>query len=156
MTDVDDTPARLRAVVGKLSRQLTKAARGSGLTQSQLSVLGVVARSGPIGLSELAEAEGLHPTMLSRVVGVLEQQDLLRRRPDPHDKRAALVEVTAAGRRTHDKFRAQRGRILAAGLDGLAPAQVAAIEAALPALEALADAVRNPSGTPAAGGVRRG
>src|SRR5579884_1479238 len=101
-----ETPARLRAIVGNLSRRLAKAARGSGLTQAQLSALGVVARRGPIGLSELADTEGLHPTMLSRVVAALEEQDLLRRQVDPDDRRAALVEVTAAGRRTYDKLRA--------------------------------------------------
>jgi DNA-binding MarR family transcriptional regulator len=135
-----ETPARLRAVVGKLSRRLSSAARGSGLTQAQLSALGVVARVGPIRLSDLAEAEGLHPTMLSRVVAALEEQDLLRRRTDPGDRRAALVEVTAAGRRSHDKLRAQRGRILAEALEQLTPEQVAAIEAALPALESLVEA----------------
>lgn len=140
MAHDEETPARLRAVVGKLSRRLSRASRGTGLTQSQLSVLGVVARQGPIRLSELAEIEGLHPTMLSRVVAALEEQDLLRRRPDPADKRACLAEVTAAGRRSHDKLRAQRGRILADALDSLPPDQVAAIEGALPALEALIEA----------------
>ena len=136
-----ETPARLRAVVGKLSRRLNALARGSGLTPSQLSALGVIARQGPIRLSDLAEIESMNPTMVSRIVAALDEAGLVRRRTDPDDRRAGLIEVTATGRRTHDRLRAERGKALTAGLKGLAPAEVAAIEAALPALEALIDAM---------------
>jgi DNA-binding MarR family transcriptional regulator len=136
-----ETPARLRAVVGKLARRLNSLARGSGLTPSQLSALGVVARQGPIRLSELAEIESMNPTMLSRVVAALDEAGLVRRRPDPDDRRASLLEVTATGRRTHDRLRAERGRVLSDGLTRLDPADLAAVEAALPALEALIDAM---------------
>lgn len=137
-----DAAARLRAVVGKLSRRLEATARGTGLTSSQLSVLGVVARGGPMRLSELAEIEHVNPTMLSRIVGALVDEGLLRRRPDPDDRRAGLVEVTATGRRTHDRLRAERGKALADGLAALPAEDRAVIEAALPALEALVVAVR--------------
>jgi DNA-binding MarR family transcriptional regulator len=144
-TQVDveaDVPARLRAIVGKMSRRLNATARGAGLTTSQLSALGVIARTGPIRLSELAEVEHMNPTMLSRVVGALVEAGLVRRRVDPDDRRAGLVEVTATGRRTHDRLRAERGRILASGLNAIDSEQRAAIEVALPALEALVAAMR--------------
>jgi DNA-binding MarR family transcriptional regulator len=144
-TDVD-VPARLRAVVGAMSRRLNATARGAGLTTSQLSALGVVARSGPMRISELAEIEHMNPTMLSRVVGALVDAGLVRRRTDPDDRRAGLVEVTAIGRRTHDRLRAERGRILATGLAALAPDQRAMVESALPALEALVAAMRRSAG----------
>ena len=137
-----DAAARLRAVVGKMSRRLNATARGAGLTTSQLSALGVVARSGPLGISELAEIEHMNPTMLSRVVGALVDAGLVRRRPDPDDRRAGVVEVTANGRRTHDRLRAERGRILADGLAALDADQRSTIESALPALEALVAAMR--------------
>jgi DNA-binding MarR family transcriptional regulator len=142
-----ETAARLRAVVGKLSRRLNALARGSGLTPSQLSALGVIARQGPIRLSDLAEIESMNPTMLSRVVAALGEAGLVRRRTDPDDRRAGLIEVTATGRRTHDRLRAERGKALTAGLTGLAPAEVAAVEAALPALEALIDAMGRRDGS---------
>jgi DNA-binding MarR family transcriptional regulator len=140
-----DAAVRLRAIVGKLSKRLSAAARGSGLTQTQLSALGVIARLGPIRMTELAEIESVNPTMLSRVVAHLDDAGLVRRRPDAEDRRAALVEVTAAGRKTHDRLRAERGRVLAEGLAQLDPADRGRLEAALPALEALADAVRSDS-----------
>jgi DNA-binding MarR family transcriptional regulator len=145
--DVDpEIGDRLRTVVGKLSRRLNALARGSGLTPSQLSVLGVVARRGPIRLSELAEVESLNPTMLSRVVAALDEAGLVRRRPDPEDRRAGLLEVTASGRRTHERLRAERGRILTAGLRVLDARDIAAVEAALPALEILANTVSRRGG----------
>jgi len=140
--DDADAAARLRAIVGAMARRLNSTARGAGLTTSQLSTLGVVAREGPLRLSELAELEHMNPTMLSRVVGTLVDAGLLRRTADPDDRRAGLVEVTANGRRTHDRLRAQRGRILADGLAELDSADRARVEGALPALEALVVAMR--------------
>ena len=142
-----EAPARLRAVVGKLSRRLNALARGSGLTPSQLSALGVIARQGPIRLSDLAEAESMNPTMVSRVVAALDEAGLVMRRTDPDDRRAGLLEVTAAGRRTHDRLRAERGRVLRQGLDSLDSRDAASIEAALPALERLVDAMSGRDGS---------
>jgi DNA-binding MarR family transcriptional regulator len=136
-----ETPARLRAVVGKLSRRVNGSTRGETMTPSQLSVLGSVARQGPLRLSELAELETLNPTMLSRIVANLDEAGLVHRRSDPDDRRAGLVEVTAAGRRTHDRLKAQRAKVLLDGLHELDPRDVAAVEAALPALEHLIEAL---------------
>lgn len=136
-----DTAARLRAVVGKMSKRLNALARGGGLTPTQLSVLGSIARCGPLRLTELAEVESLNPTMLSRIVAALDEQGLVRRKPDPDDRRAGRVEVTAAGRRSHDRLRAERGRVITAGLQALPAAEVRRLEQALPALEALVEAV---------------
>jgi DNA-binding MarR family transcriptional regulator len=132
-----ETPARLRAVVGKLSRRVNAATRGESMTPSQLSVLGSVARQGPLRLADLADLESLNPTMLSRIVANLDDAGLVRRRSDPDDRRAGLVEVTATGRRTYDRLRAQRAKVLLDGLHELGPSEVAAVEAALPALEQL-------------------
>ncbi|HVV74891.1 MAG TPA: MarR family transcriptional regulator [Mycobacteriales bacterium] len=142
MTDDADAAARLRAIVGAMSRRLNATARGAGLTTSQLSALGVVAREGPMRLSDLAEAEHMNPTMLSRVVGTLVEARLLHRKADPDDRRAGLVEVTATGRRTHERLREERGRLLAEGLAALDVADRKRVEQALPALEALVGAMR--------------
>jgi DNA-binding MarR family transcriptional regulator len=144
----DDAAGRLRAVVGKMARRLNAHARGSGLTPSQLSALGVIARCGPLRLTELAEIESANPTMLSRVVAALDDAGFVRREVDPGDKRASLLEVTAAGRRTHDRLREERGKIISTGLDALDKADRVAVEAALPALERLVAAVTRRDGLP--------
>jgi DNA-binding MarR family transcriptional regulator len=139
MTAIDaDDVVRLRAVIGRLSRQLNASVADVGLSPSQLSVLGSVARRGPIGIGDLADLEGINPTMLSRIVGKLHDASLIARIPHPDDGRAVLVQVTPTGRKLHLRAQAQRSSLLAERLQGLLPQQAAELAAALPALEALA------------------
>ena len=132
-----EAAARLRMIVGRLSRRLGSSGPGGGLTPSQLSVLGAVARRGPLRLTDLAEYEGVNPTMLSRIVGKLDDLGFIERRPDDQDRRSSLVEVTPEGRRQHDRIVARRTEALAAGLERLDPADRESIVAVLPALERL-------------------
>jgi len=137
-----DTVIRLRRVVLRLARQLQAASTGEGLTPTQASVLGLTAMRGPLSLAELTDIEGLNPTMLSRVVGKLDSMDLIRRLRDPEDFRAARVEVTPEGRRRYDRITAQRTAIISECLAGMPAEQEAALVAALPAFERLADDLR--------------
>jgi DNA-binding MarR family transcriptional regulator len=134
----------LRTAIGRLSRRLrsTAAARDAGLTPTAISLLLSVDRNGPIRLSELADAEGLNPTMLSRAVGALGQDGLLRRSSDVGDRRAAWVEVTAAGRKLAERMRRERTDAVNAALEQLPDAARRRIEQALPALEALAEELK--------------
>jgi DNA-binding MarR family transcriptional regulator len=133
---------RLRAVIGRLARQLNDASTGEGLTPTQYSVLALVRTRGPLGLTELIDLEGLNPTMLSRVIRVLDDSGLIQRLPDPSDLRAARVQITPDGERVHERIRERRTRVLIDCLDRL-PAQTAAtLLAAVPAMEALAEAAK--------------
>ena len=73
-----DTVARLQFALGRSSRLLRESATG-GLTPTQLAVLGVLLREGPRQLTELAAVERINPTLLSRVVGRLEDDGLVMR-----------------------------------------------------------------------------
>ena len=136
--------ARLRVVVGRLERRLNAAVSELDLTPTQMWVLTSVVRHGPIGISELATQEGLNPTMLSRVIGKLDDAGLIKRVPDPTDRRAALVEPTAAGRRMKTRIQQRRTAALAVSLALLSPEQDAALVAALPVLEVLATEMKRP------------
>ena len=142
----DDGAIRLRRVIGKLARQLNSLSTGEGLTPSQASVLGLVVARGPISLAELASLEGLNPTMLSRVIGRLQELELISRIPDPADLRSASVASTAAGQRGDQQIKAGRAAAVAKCLKLLPEEQVRALSDALPALEALAAAMRQPPG----------
>jgi len=139
--DVDLAPA-LRAVIGQLSRRLRPTGAGASLTPTQTSVLFTLVRVGPLPLSELVDLEGLNPTMLSRVIGALAQDGLARRSPDPSDRRGAVVEATAPGRRLRERIHRERNQALRAQLDHLPAEQRESLARALPALEALAEALR--------------
>jgi len=145
--------ARLRGVIGRLARQLNDTSTGEGLTPTQYSVLGLVRGRGPLGLAELAELEGLNPTMLSRVIRALDDGGLIRRLPDPSDLRAARVEVTAEGERVHERVHDERTRVLSGCLAQLPPETAGLLLQAVPAMEALAEAARSAPKPPGGQGV---
>ncbi|HJS93220.1 MAG TPA: MarR family transcriptional regulator [Solirubrobacteraceae bacterium] len=145
LTKLDlDTAARLRMAIGKLSRRLrpAPAAVAAGLTPTQISLLLNVARQGPIRLSDLAAAEAINPTQLSRSVAHLVDIGAVQRASDQGDRRAAWVKPTAAGRRLAEKIRRERTDALNVALADLAPDERRRIEAAVPALEHLAEILK--------------
>ncbi|HET9105132.1 MAG TPA: MarR family transcriptional regulator [Solirubrobacteraceae bacterium] len=140
----EDTAVRLRIAVARISRRLrpTAAGRAAGLTPTRISVLLNIVRGGETGLSSLAESEDLNPTMLSRVIGELVQSGLVARVSDPGDRRAARVTATPAGCRMAEQIRRERTDALNHALAELNGRDRALIERALPALEGLAQALR--------------
>ncbi|HEX4735700.1 MAG TPA: MarR family transcriptional regulator [Thermoleophilaceae bacterium] len=140
MAEAPDTGAvasELRAVVGQLVRRLR--ARGS-FPLSQGSVLGRLDREGPLSVSDLAHAERVRPQSMAQTVGDLEQAGLVSRRPDPHDGRRALVELTDAGREAVARERADRASWLALAIgEELTRGEQQALARALPLLRRLAD-----------------
>jgi DNA-binding MarR family transcriptional regulator len=129
--------ARLRIALAKLNRSLRSTQAGAGLSPSQISVLFTIVRRGPIGLSALASIEGINPTMLSRITAQLGEQRLIRRSASAEDRRAAVVEATAAGRRLRERIHRERNRALERGLAQLEVDEQRLLWQALPALEQL-------------------
>lgn len=135
-----DALVRLGAAVARLARGFRAASIEHGLSPSQLAVLATVVREGPVGLTALAEAEAINPTLLSRIVGRLESEGLLARRAGDGDRRVVVVDATAAGRRLQARVRAERSASLGRSLESLSPAEARAVVNALPALERMARA----------------
>jgi len=129
--------ARLRVAVLRLSRRLRKHDL-AGLTPSQLSTLASVGKDGPVRLGDLAATERIAPSTLTRLVNVLESRGYLVREPAPDDARAYLVTVTDAGREVLECIREEATSMLTDILRTLPADQLAALDAALPALEQLA------------------
>jgi DNA-binding MarR family transcriptional regulator len=137
----EETAVRLRVAIARLSRRLRPTAAGAaaGLTPTGSSVLLTVVRKDEVRLSELAEVENLNPTMLSRVVSDLGSAGLVARISDPGDRRAAWVKATPAGRRLAERMRRERTAALNGALEGLDEDDRQLLERALPALEGLAE-----------------
>ena len=146
-----DTAQRLRIALGHLSLALRPTAAGSAadLTPTRAAVLLNAVRNGRVRLADVAQQEGLNPTLLSRTVANLAQDGLLTRSHDDGDRRVGWIEATPAGQRLARRIRAQRTQAVQSALDELAPAAQAQLEAALPALEELAERM-NPCRTQAA------
>src|SRR5215468_2135317 len=131
--------ARLRMAIARLSRRLRRHEL-AGLTPTQLSALATVERAGPLRLGDLAAAEGIAPSTLTRLVTALEERGYVDRGPVPGDARASTLAITPAGHTVLERIRQESTTVLAESLRTLTSDQLAALAAALPALEQLADA----------------
>jgi DNA-binding MarR family transcriptional regulator len=148
---VADTPevdvTRLRVAIARLSRRLRKHEL-AGLTPTQLAALATVERTGPLRLGDLAAAERIAPSTLTRLVSVLEEHGYVKRCAVPGDARAWTLVVTTPGHEVLDRIRQENTILLADSLRTLSADEVAALAAALPALEQLADVTRTEATTP--------
>jgi DNA-binding MarR family transcriptional regulator len=131
-----DLAARLRLTVGRLNRRIRIDGRES-VPPLQLSALVTVEEHGPLRLSELARREAVTPPTMSRVLTSLVEQDLVCREADPHDARGVLITLSELGSEHLGGVRSHRTALVARRLARLDPEQLAALHAAMPALEAL-------------------
>lgn len=130
--DVD----RLRVALIRISRRIRSQAEGD-ISPSQLAVLGTVIEHEPLTNGEIAEREHVRPSTSSKIVDALERAGLVERTADPADRRCVQITVTPAGQTYADEVRAAGRTWLAGQLESLEAADVATIEAAVPALERL-------------------
>ena len=143
---------RLRLSMIRLGRQLRRQ-DPSALSLAQLSALATVVSSGPLGIGQLAELEGLPSPAVTRLADKLEEAGLVTRRANPADRRGVLVVATAAGTGLLAR-RAELGTAWLAGrLAAVSEADRACLERAIALLEALA--AGQPAEVQGSGGDRR-
>lgn len=73
-----------------------------GLRVRSFSVLSLACTSSPQTQKEIAEVLLLDPSQVVMLLDSLESRDLVRRIPDPSDRRARLVTATTAGQALYD------------------------------------------------------
>jgi DNA-binding MarR family transcriptional regulator len=108
------------ALVGVLDA--ARLAQVPAVPPAQLRVLTIVATNRHTNMSRLAEALDVVPSSASRLCDRLEATGLLRRVPDPRDRREVRLLLTAAARRLLDDLRARRQNALATVLERMTPA----------------------------------
>jgi len=107
------------ALIGRLSLSVTRLARmlrqqeATTLTPAAASVLATVVRDGPISLGELASAERISPSTLTKLVSKLEAAGLVERTIDPGDRRVHRIQMAPRARRVIEAYRSKRNRWLA-------------------------------------------
>jgi len=144
--DADIDVTRLRVALARLSRRLRRHEL-AGLTPTQLAALATIEKAGPMRLGDLAAAEGIAPSTLTRLVTALEESGYVRRCADPSDARASTITITAHGQDALDRIRTENTLMLTASLELLTREQRSALAAALPVLEQLAEAAPGASGS---------
>jgi DNA-binding MarR family transcriptional regulator len=116
-------------------------AQAPAVPPAQLRVLSIVARGRQTNLSRLAEALGVVPSSASRLCDRLEATGLLRRVPDPRDRREVRLLLTPAARRLLEELRDRRRAALAVVLDRMTPAGRQELVRALAAFDAAAESL---------------
>jgi DNA-binding MarR family transcriptional regulator len=129
--------SELRVVLGQLIRRLRTEHR---FPLSHGAVLGRLDRQGAQSVSDLALAERVRPQSMAQTVGDLEADGYVERRPDPHDGRRALVELTEQGLATLQADRRDRDGWLANAIaDDLSAREQAILADVVPLLRRLAE-----------------
>jgi len=75
-----------------------------GISVTECHTLETVARHGPLRLRDLAHRLHLEKSTMSRTVDALHHKGLVERRAHERDRRAVRIDVTAAGRRLHERI----------------------------------------------------
>jgi DNA-binding MarR family transcriptional regulator len=123
--DIDFAPTRqcVCTAARRRSRDLTrafeKAMRGSGVRSTQFTLLATLVQTGPIPTTRLADFQGLERTTLTRNLGPLVRDGLVRIE-EGEDRRIRKVAITPAGaeaaRRAFPFWRKAQDAALAMGL----------------------------------------
>ncbi len=137
-TSADRVAAHLRLVVARTARRLRQEA-GAGLSPSQTAALATIDRHGPLTPSELADHERIQRPTVTRLLARLEEDGLVRRAPDPRDRRSALISISDEGRALLRAVRSRKDAFLAQRLRGLDPDDVATLDRAAAILERILD-----------------
>jgi DNA-binding MarR family transcriptional regulator len=132
---VDGLDRDLGWVIGVVSRGYRHLALGAveGLPAGPRGyhVLGAVSDGPPRSQLALARRLGLDKTVMTHLVDDLEQAGLVTRQPDPRDRRARQVVITAAGTRALARAREQVAAAEARLLADLSAEDSAALRALL-------------------------
>lgn len=120
----------LRELVATLSRETAS----HSISRTAAGTLASLERHGALRISDLTRLEAVGQPAMTGLVQRLESAGLVQRTTDPDDRRASLIDLTAAGRQALDDRRRAHDALLAARLDRLHPDHLDALDRALEAI----------------------
>ncbi|GAQ53106.1 MarR family winged helix-turn-helix transcriptional regulator [Streptomyces acidiscabies] len=112
------------------------------LPPAELDVLRQLLDSPGSGVGVLAQELGMHASNVSTTVRGLVAQGLVRREPDPADRRAVRLFPTMAAVQGMAMIEQEWARLFAESLGALTPDERTALSGAAPALRSLAGSLR--------------
>lgn len=92
-----EAAALIRRGANGLDRRLRAERPDDGIALTKLSVLGHLARKGPLTAGELAGLDRVQPQSLTRTLSALETDGYVVRTAGRLDRRQAVLEITDAG-----------------------------------------------------------
>jgi DNA-binding MarR family transcriptional regulator len=100
-------------------RAMTASAVKEDITLQQFSVLGVLARAGPMAMSRLSTELRVSPPNVTGVIDRLEKKELVKRSASPGDRRKKEIQLTAKGESAYERVRKGYSTSIQASLDAL-------------------------------------
>src|ERR1700754_202509 len=97
MTSFSAAQEALRDFYLRSQRVLDKVSTSHGASIARLRLMTQIASEGSARFVDLVEAFGYAPRTITDAVDALEADALIERRPDPVDRRAKRISLTAAG-----------------------------------------------------------
>jgi DNA-binding MarR family transcriptional regulator len=100
--EVEGIVDRMNGLARRFKRTLHDTIAEHGLTYEEWDVLGILRRTGPPfqrSAGELAERSELSSGAMTNRLDRLEKAGLVKRLPDPNDRRGVVVEITKAGQK---------------------------------------------------------
>ena len=91
---MEDLLFEINETARSIRRAFDQRAATMGVTRPQWRVLARLKRESGLRQVELAERLDMEPITLCRIVDRLEEAGLVKRKPDPSDRRAWLLELT--------------------------------------------------------------
>lgn len=124
--------AKVHQVGGRVFARILRESGGPSINPAQGRLLFALWKSKRgLSMRELAAETALEPSTLTSMIDRLEAAGLAARKASPIDRRAFIVECTAAGRRLEAEYEGASRRMTEIFYEGMGEREIAAFEAAL-------------------------
>jgi DNA-binding MarR family transcriptional regulator len=130
----------LEATLHRLLERLGDELRPLGLSQGEINALAQLRRGSTRTVAEVQRATGQRASTLTGILDRLEGRELIRRRPNPHDRRSFTISLTPAGARAATRVRRAFADIESAALARVTESDAEGFFVVLAALDETADA----------------
>ena len=118
---MEDILFEINETARAIRRAFDQRAATAGVTRQQWRVLARLKRESGLRQVELAERLDMEPITLCRIVDRLEEAGLVERRPDPSDRRAWRLHVTAKAQPLVEKLQAVGAQLIDQAFGGIDP-----------------------------------
>jgi MarR family transcriptional regulator for hemolysin len=121
---METLPLEIGETAHALRKSFDRRAASLGATRAQWKVLFRLTRTPGLRQVELADMLDVEPITLCRIVDRLEESGLVERSPDPDDRRARRLHVTAQAQPVIEKLQALAAELSGEAFAGIDPGDV--------------------------------
>jgi MarR family transcriptional regulator, organic hydroperoxide resistance regulator len=123
--------AKAQQISGRVFNRLLRDAGGGDINPAQGRILFALWKKGGMSITALAKETALEPSTLTSMLDRLEAAGFASRSPSPGDRRAFVIDCTAAGRALEARYSAVSERMSELFYGELGAKEIAAFESTL-------------------------